>query len=106
MEHRPLAARLGLDARVAGLSFRNWTLLFLGYPEAALADADHALEDAREIGQAATLMNALSFANYPDLCGNYGTANAFADELIPLADEKGACSGRPSEYLCRVVFLP
>ena len=91
MEHRPLAARLGLDARVAGLSFRNWALLFLGYPEAALADADHALEDAREIGQAATLMNALSFAaSSRILCGNYGTANAFGDELIPLADEKGA----------------
>ena len=27
----------------------------LGYPEAALADSDRALADAREIGQAATL---------------------------------------------------
>ena len=33
-----------------------WTL---GYPEAALADADHALEDAREMGHSATLMFAL-----------------------------------------------
>jgi hypothetical protein len=31
----------------------------LGYPEAGLSDADHALKDAREIGQAATLMYAL-----------------------------------------------
>ena len=31
----------------------------LGYPEAAFADADHALKDACEINQAATLM-------YPD----------------------------------------
>ena len=41
------------------LSFRSWALWLLGYPEAALADADHALKDAREIGQAATLMDAL-----------------------------------------------
>ena len=32
----------------------------LGYPEAALADAEQALRDAREIGQAATLMYALT----------------------------------------------
>ena len=34
----------------------------LGYPEAALADADQALKDAREIGQAVTLMYALAHA--------------------------------------------
>ena len=52
-EHRPLATRFGQDARVAILSYRSWALWLLGYPEAALADADHALKDAREIGQAA-----------------------------------------------------
>jgi hypothetical protein len=34
-------------------------LWLLGYPEAALADIDYALTDAREIGQVATLMYAL-----------------------------------------------
>ena len=63
----------------------------LGYPEAALADADQALKDAREIGQAATLMYALGHASLTHiLCGNYATANAQADELVALADEKGA----------------
>ena len=38
----------------------RWALWLLGYPEAALADAEHALKDAREIGQAATLMFALT----------------------------------------------
>ena len=33
----------------------RWALWMLGYPDAALADADRALNDAREIGQAATL---------------------------------------------------
>ena len=45
---------------MAALSYRSWALWMLGYPEAALADADHALRDAREIGQAATLMYALA----------------------------------------------
>ena len=55
-EHRPLATRFGQDVGVAILSYRSLALWLLGYPEAALADADRALKDAREIGQAATLM--------------------------------------------------
>ena len=60
-EHRPLATRFGQDVRVAIMSYRSLALWLLGYPEAALADADHALKDAREIGQAATLMFALHY---------------------------------------------
>jgi class 3 adenylate cyclase/predicted ATPase len=89
--HRPLATRFGQDARVATLSYRSWALWFLGYPEAALADADQALKDAREIAQAATLMNALFYASFPHTsCGNYATVNALVDELAALADEKSA----------------
>jgi predicted ATPase len=90
-EHRLLATRFGQDVRVAILSYRSLALWMLGYPEAALADRDRALKDAREIGQAATLMHALlhtSFAHI--LCGKYAAANAEADELVALADEKGA----------------
>ena len=73
------------------LSYRSLALWLLGYPEAALADADDALKDAREIGQAATLMFALSIASLTHiLCGNYAAATAQADELVALADEKGA----------------
>ena len=38
-EHRPLATRFGVDARVSALCYRSWALWLLGYPEAALADA-------------------------------------------------------------------
>ena len=63
----------------------------LGYPEAALADADHALKDAREIGQAATLDVCASTYSFTRIfCGNYARANALIDELVALADEKGA----------------
>jgi hypothetical protein len=40
VEHRPLATRFGQDVGVVVLSYRSWTLWLLGYPEAALADAD------------------------------------------------------------------
>jgi class 3 adenylate cyclase/predicted ATPase len=90
-EHRSLAMRFGQDARVSILSFRTLTLWLLGYPEAALADADHALKDARKIGQAATLMFALSHVPLTSIhCGDYAAANAQADEVVALAEEKGA----------------
>jgi predicted ATPase len=90
-EHRPLATRFGQDARVAALSYRSWALWVLGYPDAALRDADDALKDAREIGQAATLMLALNHTGIPyTLCGNYVAVAAQAQELVVLAEEKGS----------------
>ena len=90
-EHRRLATRFGQDGRVSALSYRSWALWFLGYPEAALADIEHALEDAREIGHAATLMFALRHVVVPHIWrGDYAAANAQIDELGALADEKGA----------------
>jgi predicted ATPase len=90
-EHRLLTTRFGQDIRVAALSYRSWALWMLGYPDAALVDTSRALEEAREIGQAATLMYALVHASLIHIqCGNYAAANAEADELIALANEKGA----------------
>jgi len=90
-KHRPLATRFGQDVRVAALSYRSWALWLLGYPEAALADTSQALEDARSIGQAATLMYALVHAWFTHIqCGNYAIANTEADELVSLGKEKGA----------------
>jgi predicted ATPase len=90
-KHRLLATRFGQDVRVAALSYRSWALWLLGYPEAALSDTSQALKDARSIGQAATLMYALVHAWFTHIqCGNYAVANAEADELVSLAEEKGA----------------
>jgi len=92
MEHRPLATRFGQDTRVAILSFRSLAQWVLGYPGAAAADADRALQDAREVGHAANLMYALAHAaqltRIPS--GNYTGAQAELDELAALAGEKGA----------------
>ena len=89
--HRPLATFFGVDIRVATLSFRSLALWMLGYPEAALADAQHALKDAREIGQASTLMLALYGASFAvGFCGNYAAAKALSDELVALADQNSS----------------
>jgi predicted ATPase len=90
-EHRPLATRFGGDIGVTILSCRSIALWILGYPQAALEDTAHVLKDAREIGQAATLMHALCFTLHSLIhCGNYTEANAQCDELLALADEKGS----------------
>jgi predicted ATPase len=105
-EHRQLATRFGEDHRVAIFSHRSWALWMLGYPEAALADADHALKDAREIGQAATLMNALSMPSFTHvLCGNYAAAKARSDEVIALANEKGALFWKASGMIVQACVL-
>jgi class 3 adenylate cyclase/predicted ATPase len=90
-EHRPLAMRFAVDSGVANLTFRSQALWLLGYPEAALRDTERARKDAREIGQAATLMYVLCQTSFTYTgCGNYATATALLDELVTLADEKGA----------------
>ena len=104
--HRPLATRFIVDARVASLSWRARALWLLGYPDAALADADHALTDAREIGQAATLMLALFLASFTRIdCGNYTVATAEADELLALANEKTASQWKAQGMLNRGCLL-
>ena len=91
IEHRALATRFGQDAGVTNLAFRSWVMWHLGYPEAALGDADRAINDARKIGQTPSLMVALSVTAWTQIfCGNYATANAQAEEVVELADEKGA----------------
>jgi len=90
-EHRPLATRFGQDNRVAALSFRSVTLWLSGFPDAALADTNNALSNAREIGQAATRMFALVYAAWSHIhCRDYAAAKAHLQELVALADETGA----------------
>ena len=91
---------------MVSLFFRSWALWLLGYPEAALADTDDALKNAREIGQAASFDGiACSFFVLDGYCGNYATANARVDELVALADEKDAAFGRAFGMLGEVGYL-
>ncbi len=91
VEHRSLATRFGQEIGVAILFQRSLPLWILGYPEAALMDSDRAINDARAIGQATTLMPALLYTSIGHiLCRDYGTAKAQSDELVELADERGS----------------
>jgi predicted ATPase len=90
-QHRPLATRFGQDVGAASLCYRSVALWLLGYPEAAGRDIAQALRDAHEIKHAATLMYTIGHAQLTHIyCGNYAIANALADELVVLADEKSA----------------
>jgi DNA-binding winged helix-turn-helix (wHTH) protein/predicted ATPase len=91
IEHRRLVTRFGHDNRVAALAFRPLAHWLLGYPDAANADIQQSLTYAREIGQAATLMVALTFTCLTHVsCGNYEATNRQTEEAIALADEKAA----------------
>ena len=90
-EHRPLATRFGQDIGAATLCWRSLAFWLLGYPEAALADTEHALTVAREIGHAATLMYVLNFSAWTHIhCGNYAAATALIDEFAALKDQTGS----------------
>jgi predicted ATPase len=101
-EHRSLTTRFGQDAKLSILSYRALCLLLLGYPDAALIDADRAVEHARDTGQAANLMFALGHVSMVNaLCLNYEVVNSYADELFILADEKSAFFWRTRAMIAR-----
>jgi predicted ATPase len=66
-------------------------LWLLGYPDAALVDANQALRDAREIDHAATPMFALALTPQAHfLSADYATVSAANDKLLALAYDKNA----------------
>jgi predicted ATPase len=70
------------------------------YPDAAVADAERALADARDIDQAAELMHALALKGFNSIwCGNYGLAKEEGRQLAALAEEKGSAFFRISGTL-------
>jgi predicted ATPase len=88
-EHRPITTRSGRDVGVTLLSVRSGCLWMLGYPEASRRYGERAVNEARKIGQAATLMYALWWASWFHMYyGAYAEAQSLLDELATLADEK------------------
>jgi class 3 adenylate cyclase/predicted ATPase len=101
-EHRPLALLFGCELRVMNLVYRSLASWFLGYPEAALADTNHALKEARDLGQAGTTFIALNYAILLHfLRGNYATTETLANELFTLADEQDAVAWRQGGLIYR-----
>ena len=90
-EHRPHATRFGQDPGVSILAYRSLGSWLLGYPAASLAGVESAVKSAREIGQAATLMFALTHAALTHLVSrNCTAAKAEAEELFAVAGDKDA----------------
>jgi predicted ATPase len=73
------------------LFYRSSADWYLGYPDAALAEADKALTEARAIGHAATLMVAMGVTSLTRLLrGDYLPASKILNELDVLAEQKGS----------------
>jgi class 3 adenylate cyclase/predicted ATPase len=90
-EHRTLTTHFGQDILVSALAYRSAALWMCGRPDAALADSERALNEAREIGQAATLLFALSLTGLTKiLSGHYKAALAQSEEQETVGDEKDA----------------
>jgi predicted ATPase len=94
--------QFGQDWLVSALCYRALLLWMLGYPTLGIADTDHSLKRARELGHLVTLLFALNAATVAHfLRGNYPTSQALADELLTLTDEKGAPFWKPGAVLYR-----
>ncbi|SDM94148.1 adenylate/guanylate cyclase domain-containing protein [Afipia sp. GAS231] len=90
-EHRPLAMRFGHDVLVSALSWRAFSQWALGRTDAATADVERAIREAREFDHAATLMYALAHVSLALIyMGKLTAAAELADELMRLADGKGS----------------
>ena len=106
VEHPTLAARFAVDIAVSIWCYRSIALWLLGYPDAALADTKRVVQHARGIGQAASLMFALHHSSLTQIqFGDYASANADADELTVLAEEKDASLWKASGLLWRGCLL-
>jgi predicted ATPase len=100
--HYDPSKRATRDGAVMHFTWRAQAMWCLGHPEIALRDTHRALKDAREFGQAATLILALSWATTIHLfCRNYEAASSGIDELVALADEKGAVWWRAQGMILR-----
>ena len=89
--HRPLAMLFGQDVRVADLSHKVDAVVVPRLSGDCARRVNQALKEAREIGQAGSLLHALNSATIAlFLCGTHTTAETLAKELFALADKKAA----------------
>jgi predicted ATPase len=102
-EHRTLAMRIGAqDAEMAAVTHRGRALWLLGYPTAALADAERGVAVAREVGHAVTLMYGLTHAAFIQIhCGQFQSASDMIDEAVALAEEKNSAIWKAVGQLAR-----
>ena len=91
-KHRSLTTRFGQDIGVVCRAWRSHHRIGnSSHPDAAKAELERALSDAREVGDAGTLLYALMLTTATHWClGGDGVAKARAEEILALAEEKDA----------------
>jgi predicted ATPase len=89
-EHGALTTRSsGRDVGVSLLLVRSHNIWVIGYPATSRKDGERAVNEAREIGHAATLMYALWLTSWLHIYnGAYAEAQPLLDELAVLANDK------------------
>jgi class 3 adenylate cyclase/predicted ATPase len=106
LEDRQMARLRSQDIRQAALVYRSRAQWALGFREAALTDAERALNHARDTRHASTLMLALAPVCLTKvLNGDYVAAKELSDELIQLAEEKGSIFWKSAGMLRRATVL-
>jgi tetratricopeptide (TPR) repeat protein len=94
-QHSALGNLFVHDVEAMIFSNRSWVLWLLGYPALAQADLDALMQKARALGPAPTLMFALFHLTMAEiLSGQVASAKAHSQELISVAEEKGAALWR------------
>ena len=91
-EHRRLRFRFNqVEPGVASLVYHSLAMWLLGYPDAAMSEVETAVQNARHLNHASTLMYVLFHVCMPEiLSGKIAAAEAHGQELLSLADEKVA----------------
>jgi predicted ATPase len=88
--HQGLAFQYGQDPGVVAAGFLAWTLWRLGYADQALQRSRAAVALARQLAHAHSLAWALHFtAVLHGLRGEWGSIQAWAEELLAVAAEQG-----------------
>jgi predicted ATPase len=90
LNYDPLNQPTLTDSRVVSRSFIGWALLYLGHLDRALAEAERALMEARELGQQHSLAFGLH-ANclFHQVRGNRALVEERSSALVALAAERG-----------------
>src|SRR5208283_1361951 len=80
-------------------------LWMLGYPDTALADAERALDEAREISQAGTSLFALLHAPMPYICcGYFVKSNAIVESFWHCRTQKARNTTKQAAFFSRLDF--
>jgi tetratricopeptide (TPR) repeat protein len=104
--HRPLGTRFGQEAGVAVVSNRPLALWLLGHPDAAMKDADDAIRQARDLGQTATYLYALTRIAWIHLVvGNYDIALSQMEELAAITGQMEGSYWTAAATMLRGCFL-